>query len=64
MKSHEVRSRFLKYFKNNGHSIVESAPLPISGDPTLLFNAAGMAPLKPYFLGEKKPPNKRLAKNN
>ena len=61
MKSHEVRSRFLKYFKNNGHSIVESAPLPINGDPTLLFNAAGMAPLKPYFLGEKKPPNKRLA---
>ena len=61
MKSYEIRSRFLKYFKNHGHSVVESAPLPISGDPTLLFNAAGMAPLKPYFLGEEEPSNKRLA---
>ena len=29
MKSSEIRTRFLKYFERNGHTIVPSSPLRI-----------------------------------
>ncbi len=60
MYSFEIRKKFIDYFQKRNHFVVESSPLPINGDPTLLFNAAGMAPLKPYFLGIKDPPSKNL----
>ena len=60
MYSFEIRKKFINYFKKQNHLVVESSPLPIKEDPTLLFNAAGMAPLKPYFLGIKNPPAKKL----
>ena len=34
MKTAEIRSRFLKYFERNDHSIVESSSLVPSNDPT------------------------------
>jgi len=59
MSSAEIRTRFLAHFEARGHTVVPSASL-ISDDPTLLLVPAGMAPLKPYFLGEATPPASRL----
>src|SRR5215213_11000719 len=60
MESAEIRSRFLRFFEERGHTIVPSAPLPLA-DPTLLLVNAGMVPFKPYFLGEQKPPYPRAS---
>src|SRR5271156_1689016 len=49
----ELRERFLDFFDKRGHNICASTPIVPKGDPTLLFNSAGMVPFKPYFLGIK-----------
>jgi alanyl-tRNA synthetase len=56
MKSSEIRTRFLKYFERNGHTIVPSSPLVPGNDPTLLFTNAGMVQFKDVFLGLDKRP--------
>ncbi len=61
MKSSELRNKYLEFFKNYDHMIVESAPLVPINDPTLLLINAGMAPLKAYFLDPKSSPAPRLA---
>jgi alanyl-tRNA synthetase len=55
MKTAEVASRFLKFFKDHDHVIVPSAPL-VYNDPTLLFVNAGMVPFKNYYTGVEKAP--------
>jgi len=61
MTSKEIRSKYLDFFKSKSHSIVDSAPMILKNDPTLMFVNAGMVPFKEYFLGQKKITNKRLA---
>ncbi len=55
MDSAEIRSRFLRFYTDRGHTSVPSASLLLD-DPTLLFVNAGMVPFKPYFLGEAPAP--------
>jgi len=61
MKSQDIRSNFLSFFKEKKHSIVPSAPMVLKDDPTLMFVNSGMAPFKEYFLGNAKPKNNRIA---
>ena len=56
MKSSEIRTRFLEYFRKQGHAIVASSPLVPGNDPTLLFTNAGMVQFKDVFLGQDKRP--------
>ncbi len=50
---HEIRQRFLDYFKENGHTVVRSSSLVPSNDPTLLFTNAGMNQFKDLFTGKE-----------
>jgi alanyl-tRNA synthetase len=61
MLSRDIRSSFLGFFKKYDHLVLPSFSLIPQNDPTLLLVGAGMAPLKPYFTGEKIPPNRRMA---
>jgi alanyl-tRNA synthetase len=54
--SDEIRETFLGFFTERQHMRIAAASIIPANDPTLLFINAGMAPLKPYFLGEALPP--------
>jgi alanyl-tRNA synthetase len=54
MKSNEIRSGFLEYFKSKGHTVVASSSLVPGNDPTLLFVNSGMVQFKDVFLGKDK----------
>jgi alanyl-tRNA synthetase len=56
MKSNEIRSSFLEYFRSKGHAIVASSSLVPANDPTLLFVNSGMVQFKDVFLGKDKRP--------
>ncbi len=51
MTSAEIRQAFLDYFAQQQHTIVPSASLVPTDDPTLLFTNAGMNQFKDVFLG-------------
>tara|TARA_B100001057_G_scaffold332804_1_gene333261 strand:- start:11201 stop:13807 length:2607 start_codon:yes stop_codon:yes gene_type:complete len=61
MKSEIVRKKFLDFFSSKDHQIVDSAPMVVKNDPTLMFTNAGMNQFKEFFLGNKKPNNLRIA---
>ena len=55
-----LREEYIKFFEENGHKQIPSAPIVPKDDPTVLFNTAGMQPLVPYLLGKPHPYGKRL----
>jgi len=56
----DLRSKFLRFFEDRGHTVIESASVVPENDPTCLFITAGMQPLVPYLLGSEHPAGKRL----
>lgn len=54
----EIRSAYLEFFRERGHTVVPSASL-IPTDPSLLLTVAGMVPFKPYLLGDEPAPYRR-----
>ncbi len=60
MTSNEIRKMWLKYFEENGHRVIPSAPLVPIDDDSLLFINAGVTPLKKYFDGTVVPEAKRM----
>jgi alanyl-tRNA synthetase len=54
MTGSEIRARFLQFFADRDHSIVQSSSLVPHNDPTLLFTNAGMNQFKDCFLGAEK----------
>jgi len=58
--SKELRSLFLKFFQDHGHTAISSASVIPENDPTVLFTTAGMHPLVPYLMGAKHPAGTRL----
>jgi len=51
MKAQEIRKQFIEFFESKQHNMVDSAPLIIKDDPTLLFTNSGMNQFKDLFLG-------------
>ncbi|OOG55085.1 alanine--tRNA ligase [Rhodanobacter sp. B05] len=61
MKTSEIRSAFLDFFRSRGHAIVPSSSLVPGNDPTLMFTNSGMVQFKNVFLGSEKPGYVRAA---
>src|SRR5437588_12196338 len=53
MSSREVRSRYLQFFVENGHTIVPSSSLVRANVPTLIFTSARKVQFKDVFLGNE-----------
>ncbi|MGO8948252.1 MAG: alanine--tRNA ligase [Ktedonobacterales bacterium] len=53
--SAEIRSAFLRFFEERGHTRLPSSSLIPHNDPTVLLTTAGMQQMIPYFLGQEKP---------
>ena len=56
MNSNDIRRRFLEFFADRSHTIVNSSSLIPAQDPTLLFVNAGMNQFKDVFLGREQRP--------
>ena len=55
-----LREKYLSFFSERGHAVIQSASLIPENDPSVLFTTAGMHPLIPYLLGQKHPKGTRL----
>lgn len=61
MTIHEIRTKYLEFFKKKQHAIIASAPLIPDNDPTTLFTGSGMQPMVNFLLGEAHPQGVRIA---
>ncbi len=61
MNSNEIRKIFKNFFEAKQHQILQSAPMVVKNDPTLMFTNAGMNQFKEIFLGNVPVKYKRVA---
>lgn len=61
MNSKAIRKAFLDFFISKQHAIVDSAPMVVKNDPTLMFTNAGMNQFKDIFLGNQPAKSLRVA---
>lgn len=59
MKVADIRQKYLQFFESKGHQIVDSAPIVLKNDPTLMFINAGMNQFKDIFLDNEEAKYKR-----
>ena len=60
MTGNEIIRTYIEFFKERGHTEVESASLIPHDDPSILWINAGVTPLKKYFDGTVVPQNRRM----
>ncbi len=51
MTGHEIRAKYLEFFRSKGHKVISSDSLVPKDDPTVLFTTAGMQQFKLQFMG-------------
>ena len=61
VRSSEIRSAFLEYFRSREHEIVPSGPLVPPNDPSLYFANSGMVQFKDLFTGREQRAYRRAA---
>ena len=61
MNSNHIRSSFIKFFEEKGHSFIQSSSIVAKNDPSLMFTNAGMNQFKNIFLGNESSKLKRVA---
>lgn len=61
MKANEIRQAFKDFFESKNHAIVDSSPMVVKNDPTLMFVNAGMNQFKDIFLGQAETQTPRVA---
>ena len=60
LTGNQIIRTYIEFFKEKGHSEIESASLIPHDDPTVLWINAGVTPLKKYFDGTIVPQNRRM----
>lgn len=61
MNTNSLRKAFLDFYEARGHSIVPGVSTLPTGDATILFTIAGMAPFKDILAGKTPPTSRRVA---
>jgi alanyl-tRNA synthetase len=61
ISAQQLRTKWLQFFQEKGHTIIPSASLVPENDPSVLFTMAGMFPLVPYLMGQPHPGGTRIA---
>ncbi|MEM7173876.1 MAG: alanine--tRNA ligase [Bacteroidota bacterium] len=60
MNTSTIRSKFIHFFNQKGHTHLPPAPIVNQEDPDLFFINAGMNPFKNIFLGNQTPEKKQV----
>jgi alanyl-tRNA synthetase len=61
MNTNSLRKAFLEFYEARGHTIVPGVSTIPTGDATILFTIAGMAPFKDILAGKVPPTSRRVA---